>query len=254
MTAPPPASPPSAFDLTGAASLWMVLQWVDVETAAALLPPELTLMPVAGAQGGQHPLLYSLGRQQNVKLAFAPFGGWNYDETLFGVCSVAVRSPAGPVGPFSYMTQLRLNSLVAMLIGRALGYPKDLSRIATSDTSYRIGTAFSNTTLLDAHCEAQGPAFDGTLGGFQMMGRFLADPVISRAITGSLLVSRFEIDPAGHVMRPAGVTISVPTTKIHGLAPGQYHWPPITAATPGGVQSTHQWRLARPRRFAGTTS
>ena len=249
MNAPPPPSPPSRFDLTGAASLWMMLQWVDMATAAALLPPELTLAPVDGGPAGQHPLLYSLGRQSNVKLAFMPFGGWTYDETLFGVCSVALRSTSGLVGPFSYMTQLRLNSVVAMVLGRLLGYPKDLSRITATDTAYRIGTFFSNAPLLDAQCAAETTTFDESFGGFQMMRRFLADPVISRALTGSLLVSRFEIDPAGHVMRPAAIAVSAPTTQIHGLAPGQYRWPPVTATSEGGVLSTHSWRLARPRRF-----
>ena len=175
----------------------MMLQWVDAATAAALLPPELTLIPVDGGPTGGHPLLYSLGQQRNVKLACMPFGGSNYNETLFGVCSVGVRMAGGPAGPFSYMTQLRLDSLVATVIGRLLGYPKVLSRITATDVSYRIATLFANATLLDARCAVRGPAFDGSLGGFATIGRFLADPVISRSITGTLLVSRFEIEPQG---------------------------------------------------------
>ena len=50
-------------------------------------------------------------------------------------------------------------------------------------------------------------------------------------------------------MRPADVSISAPTTGIHGLAPGTYHWPPISDTRDGALHSTHQWRLARPRRF-----
>jgi hypothetical protein len=247
MTASPTAHSP--FDLVGSASLWMMLQWVDADVATSLLPPGLTLIAVDGAPPGQHPLLYSLGVQRDVKVACMPFGGSSYDETLFGVCSVGVPSATGPIGPYSYMTQLRLNDLLAMLIGRALGYPKDLSRIHAGGESYRIGTWLANATLLDARCAIDGRPFDETLGGFQTLRRLLAMPVISRSIFGTLLVSRFVIEPSGHVMRPADVSITVPTSDIHGIAPGTYHWPPVTSSSPGAVHSTHHWRLLKPRRF-----
>jgi hypothetical protein len=136
-----------------------------------------------------------------------------------------------------------------MVLGRLLGYPKDLARVAATETRYTIATLLAKATLLDARCRVTGPQFDSSLGGYQRMRRFLADPVISHSVSGSLLVSQFEIEPDGHVMRPAEMSIVVPTTEIHGFAPGQYVFPPVSGAEEGAVHSTHQWRLAMPRRF-----
>jgi hypothetical protein len=113
---------------------------VPTKWVQPLLPNGVIMPARASAAGYLHGVNLAFGFQSNVHpdgLNFLP--GCNYMEFVLGIPNVYLEQPInGFKGPCAVLTRLELNQLLPVILGRALGLPKFLSRIMTTENSFRV--------------------------------------------------------------------------------------------------------------------
>src|SRR5262249_714858 len=112
------------FGFEGTARLWTVFEYVDSSYVEKLLPKGLRLSRSPEFPRGKHPMMYSFGTQT---VAMRPFTFFKttYRESIMGVCSVELEN-ASSHQRYSMMTATHVSDVLALLLGRLLGFPKTL--------------------------------------------------------------------------------------------------------------------------------
>lgn len=236
----------SFFTLEGSARLWIILEYAPVAYVRTLLPPYLELLTPSGVPTGTHPLLYSFG-EQTVRLAGLPWFSRTYRESIIGVCSVSLKRRGSYSGPFSLMTSACVDSLLPMLIGRLLGYPKALRRIAMNDRTFDITTFWTGRPVMSGRFDTTGPDAQPSTDAAFTVSEILAHPVISRAAWGTLLASRFQNATGEYEFTPIKGTAAIAGEQLEGLPGGVHQWPAAGAANVA-VVSMHEWFSNPPDR------
>jgi hypothetical protein len=256
---PPPPShyPHSLLDFRGRYEVTMAMLNVASDQLAEVLPPDLQLEPVPGIPIGTHPLLVCFGRERGVHQILTWFlPHLNYLESVIAIPSVRLAaSPPGYDGPFNWMTRLDVDHLLALLLGRLVGYPKFLSRMHGDECSYRIAPLFGGKPLVEVSRRpygSVGPASEFPL--FAGMRELLACPLISRNPFNApppspgrpflYTLFQWEIDKAS--LQASEVTIQVHTPDMPGLPPGEYHADGIDQTAFGGVHLHVPWEAVKP--------
>jgi len=237
----------SAFTLEGSADLWIIFEYGDASYARTLLPDYVRLAtPPPGTPPGKHPMMYSFGTH-TVRLHGLPRIPMTYRETIVGVCNVELKEPAPYTGPYSLMTAATVDRLLPTFLGRLLGYPKAFRRATTTDRSFCIATFLGSRDLMCGQFDATGAACKAANAAeLRLAEPILTHPVISRALWGTLLASRFEIDKEAWLYTPVQVAARVAGDKLPGLSEGLHCWPGVDMTTVGAFRSQHQWSLNLP--------
>jgi hypothetical protein len=240
---------PSALTLEGVADLWIIFEYVDAAYARALLPDYLTLgTPPPGTPAGAHLMMHSFGTH-TVRLHSLKWIPLTYRETIIGVCGVELKAPATYQGPYSVMTSASVNSVLPTLLGRLLGYPKSFTRNIVTDRSFCMTTVLRGRDLMCGQFEASAdmsPAHGSPM--LALAEPILQQPVISRAVWGTLLSSRFDLEKATWVFAPVDSAARVTGDELRGLAPGLHAWRRIDATGVGGFRSRHEWSWKWPMK------
>ena len=214
------------------------------QTAAALLPAGLELLPQTVAPAGRHPLVLLLGEHSRVGLQGLPLRA----PLPRARARAAVRRPRdGPPGPFCYLPVLLLDRRLPTLLGRWLyGFAK--RRVAW--TGFEDGCALARledgASLLSARYAATGPRERaGELADFARVRCLFEQPLISRARRGRFRHARFDfaLDQATVQPMTAEVVFHQSIRPGMPLGPG-----PIRAPGPGGPAAFRietAWTLTR---------
>jgi hypothetical protein len=236
------------FGFEGSARLWVIFEYVDRAYAERLLPDHLRLATSPEFPAGKHPMMYSFGTQT---VAMRPFS-WlktSYRESIVGVCSVELNKGKSS-GPYSLMTAMPVTSLTALVLGRLLGFPKTMKRIAATDDAYAIATFLRNNVMVSNTFEPTGPPDTTADPHCPLTEKLLVHPVISRAPWGTLLASRFQIDESARKVTPVAARGRVTAQDLAGLPGGSYRWPrpPVDGIKLGAFLLEHKWRADWPSR------
>ena len=240
----------SVLTLEGLADLWIVFEYVDAAYAQTLLPDYLTLgTPQPGAPAGAHLMMHSFGTH-TVRLHGLRWLPLTYRETIIGVCDVELKTRAAYTGPYSVMTSASVDSVLPTLLGRLLGYPKSFKRNLATDRTFCMTTFLTRRDLMCGQFEtaAMSPASGSPL--LRIAEPILGHPVISKALWGTLLTSRFELEKASWSFAPVGSVTRVSSNELRGLPPGLHSWPGIDGRGVGAFRSRHQWSLRWPGRVS----
>jgi hypothetical protein len=240
---------PSALTLEGSADLWIIFEYVDAAYARTLLPDYLTLgPPPPGTPAGAHLMMHSFGTH-TVRLHSLRWIPLTYRETIIGVCGAELKAPANYRGPYSVMTSASVDSLLPTLLGRLLGYPKSFTRNIVTDRSFRMRTILTGRDLMCGQFEdgaEMSPAQGSPL--LTIAEPILLQPVISRAVWGTLQASRFSLEKETWVFAPVDGAARVTGDELRGLSPGLHAWRRIDATGVGAFRSRHEWSWKWPIR------
>lgn len=207
-----------------------------------MLPSGLRLAPQSVTPGDQHPLLFMLGRQRNVRLDLIPFGA-DYLEFILAVPFVEHDGSGDePSGPFAYMPCLFLDRRLPILGGRLLlAYEKHRAVISATAETYRIASVETGELLLSARFRAtprssndrRRPAIEG----------ILRLPVVSRRARGGWRYSVFEPALERARIEPIEIDLAIERPFVPGLPTGSF-----TLDTESGQAFRLQtsWRLTGP--------
>lgn len=253
-TVPPVAARParSALTLEGVADLWIIFEYVDASYAQALLPDYLTLgTPPPGTPAGSHLMMHSFGTH-TVRLSRVRWIPLTYRETIIGVCNVELKTRASYRGPYSVMTSASVNSVLPTLLGRLLGYPKSFKRNVVTDRSFRMSTFLTGRDLMCGQFEPGEPLSKASGAHVLTLAEpIISHPVISKALWGTLLASRFDLEKESWVFAPVQTAARVTSDEMRGLPPGLHTWARIDTTGVGAFLSRHRWSWNWPVKAGG---
>jgi hypothetical protein len=240
-------------DLIGQCSGYIIVSFLDAAVAQACLLPNVELTPPAGTPAGKHPVLYCFGQQIGVRPRYSFAPGDDYDETTIGLPFVGLRHSDGTLsGPYFQMTALRLDDALAVEIGVAIGFPKELAIIDVTDTTYAIQMNPFASDVMSGTFGITGDQFGPDFPNFQTIEQMLLQqPVISQTAEGLYLVTSFRFDTQHAVMFPADAAFTAADSSIAGLPEGDYTFPGIDVTAFGGCfHSVHNWTMSPPSPIA----
>ncbi len=240
-------------DIIGQCSAYIIVSFLDVAVAQACLLPNVELTPPPGTPAGKHPVLYCFGQQIGVGPRYSVAPGDNYNETTIGLPFVGLRHSDGTLsGPYFQMTALRLNDLLAVEIGIAIGFPKELAIMDVTNTTYSIQMNPFAGDVMYGTFGITGAQFGPDFPNFQTIKQMLLQqPVISQTAEGVYLVTSFRFDTRNATMFPADADFTVADSSIAGLPEGDYTFPGIDVTAFGGCfHSVHNWTLSPPSPIA----
>lgn len=193
---------------------------VSAEVAQALLPAGGRLGPPG--PDGRYLLQYTFGYQQAVRLSWAPrFLGISYLESILAVPGIFIPgSPGQWAGPYASPGKLYVNSVLAWISGRLIGFPKFLSRITTSEMSYRI-RELSGNGVASLACQLNGtivnPFREPAYSDFVDFSRSTG---VLRTPLGNYLGLVLTFDQDTALAQPVIARVEVLDREFLGLPPG----------------------------------
>ena len=241
-----PSVEPS-FDIVGLFFLSMIRSELPAKQAQELLPRGLELDPSARLPNGNHPALISFGYDMCVRPAIVPsFFGDSYLEFIVFIPSVRLSGNGnGYRGPFTVMTHLELNDLLATILGRILGYPKVCRRMRTTMSSYEIRTLFGNKPLMEAEFQPKGDiGHPFASPAFKPFADFFAQPVVSRSMLGPLLYTRFQPLAEEALFQPLDAKITIHEQDVPGLPAGIHYRKGIHEDTIDAFRLYLPWQMS----------
>src|SRR5262249_54865650 len=148
---------------------------------------------------------------------------------------------------YSMMTATHVSDVLALLLGRLLGFPKTLKNIATTENAYSVSTWLTKSAILSNTFQPDSqPYTPATVDGFQSIEALLDTPVISRALFGPRLASHFQIDKNNWRVTPVLAIGDIKAQDVAGLPGGTYQWPSFGADRLGSFLTEHKWKADWP--------
>ena len=228
----PPKPPAGAGDaptpkglLLGSYLTTMMTTHVNTADVARPLPEWLELGPSAHAPEGKHPIILTLGIQQNVRPSFLSFiPGMSYIECIVGVPDLRLKpSVSDDREPCAYLSRIELDRLVPMILGRIIGLPKRLSWIQSESVEISI-RSFFGAAISDSEIRPYGPTGPAaSFAGFEPIREMLRQPVVTRTWTGRLGYCYFFWEWDKCMMRSARGRMDA-LADLPCLPAGQYDW------------------------------
>jgi hypothetical protein len=231
----------SFFALEGQARLWIVLDYLPVDQVRAMLPSFATLGDAPPrTPEGMHPVFYSFG-VQTVRLHGLRWFSRTYRESIVGICFVRLNRGSASRQPYSVMTAAAADSLLAVVLGRLLGYPKVFKRIDATERAFDIRRLWSGEAVMCGSFESNGLRSAPSDPAAAQLSEILSHPVLSRAAWGTLLSSSFQNAAGQFHFTPVAAAARVPGSEMTGLPPGCHQWDGLGAVTAGAALSAHEW-------------
>jgi len=230
----------SRLDFVGDLDAAIGLVAVPADRASAMLPSGLRLAPQSVMPEDQHPLLFMLGRQRNVRLALSS-GGIDYLEFILAVPFVEHERPERhPRGPFGWLPCLFLDRRLPIVAGRLLlAYAKRRAAISSTDETYRIACARTGAPLLSARLAGTGASSNECP---RPIAELLQLPVISRrTYAWRYSVADLALDRAA--IEPIGIDLTIEHAFVPGLPTGSFA---LDAKRGQAIRLRTGWRLTGP--------
>jgi len=245
-----PKYPYSIWDYHGYIRTAIVVEYLDRNKVAALLPDYLELAPVSDCADGKHPVLFSFGLNQHFGPVWLPAKTISYMELLVSIPDTQLKGKSdGYVGPFFYPPRLWLNRLFPTVVGRLLGYRKLLGRIPTTADSCRIHKLFGGeiARLKFTPCGISGPI--AKIPAFGPWMQRANQPIVTKVFFSDPLFTHFQWEWNLAKGQQAEVELEVFSADFPVLGPGTYRWSPLKEGLSGAVlvSSPFQWQIPFPR-------
>lgn len=210
-------------------------------------PHGLTLLPTCGTN---HPVFLLLGRQQGVRQILWPRDvSMNYVESIIAIPRVRLRDCSQDYcGPFNFATRIDANELSPVLLGLIVGYPKHVSRMESSSTSFSVTPVGAVTPILTAQFEPSGEKIRARkLQGVENVFAMMQDPVFSHSRVSPQIFTHmdWQFDEAWAWAQQVNASVIV-NTDLPGLPARAY---PFGAHGPSGGLSMRlsvPWQLSGP--------
>jgi hypothetical protein len=186
-----PAVPLSRLDSRGMFTGAAVFHRVPASALRNLLDPGLKLDDALVSAGGEYPVAYLFGYQQDLRQMWTRKGGVNYLEFAFAIPGVelADSDTTGYRGPFLYLPRLFLNRLYPTVLGLLAFYPKRWARIETMETSFIVKSLIGGRPLLRARFGPAGPpGAPSDFSEFAAWRKLLNRPHINRFSRGRFVL------------------------------------------------------------------
>jgi hypothetical protein len=217
------------------------------DVVRAALPPALQPAAQTLTPAGTHPLMLMFGHHSHVRPWFRPPGaGASYHEWIV-VFPFVVRASDRPSAPaWSYMARLDLDSLWYVLLGWIYGYPKLLSRIRTTRTTYDVASLGGRgvVSMTSERLGTPGPLSD--IPGASSMAPAFDLPFIQQLGPLPWLASRMWFELSSATGQPARARFSVDAGAAPGLQALAADAGPIGVGLPGALHLSCDWMLSRP--------
>jgi uncharacterized protein with NAD-binding domain and iron-sulfur cluster len=248
----------SAVGGVGDIEAFCVLVSLPVDFVTSKLPAGLELYvpkPRPGttpAPPTMHEVVLIFARQRNVRPGLLPFGGASYVEIAQLIPDVAHTDVLSLNDvPFSFMPNILLDSLVAMVVGQNLyGFNKQLARVRTDGDSFDVRSPLGSIGAWFERCGVPGsisqyPRIDA-------IRNRLEQPLVGVGPDGSFIYSILNFGLSAAAFQPVKGTINIappfmpthdPLTLDSGLA--TYPW---------GFRFLSHWSLSLPFGFPGGTT
>jgi len=244
------AAPQLSSDLRGIYLLTMTPSSITAEEARKILPLGMEMDPAKAPPDGKHPVMIAFGFQQHVRAAIAPPSVYfSYLEFVVFLPNVRLSKPRrGFRGPFTMMCKLYLNRLLPTILGRIIGYPKVLSRVETTETSYKIHSLFRGVPILSAEFKLAGdPMKLAASSNLRQFENAFSQPVGSRGMFGTMLCAFFQYQADQAQVQPVEAQVEVFVDGVPGLPKGRHNWRGVTADPAGACRMRFPWTMAVPR-------
>jgi hypothetical protein len=230
-----------------------------------MLPDGLELGAAEVAEAGKHPVVLYFGNMFKAQLSVGPFPApTDYREHVVGVPYTVYKAGRGGCGgyrgPFFYMPQLYLDSLVFTLGGlivwgfnKARANFKQESRISEETThhSYAVSSRRWGDKLVDVtwHAESEAERVECNKA-FEIQRRIMSQPVISRqplAIGPFFSCSDYDKTWSTADVKPIRTRTSIRSLYVPGLSPGDYEGQALGEKNPlGSFELRTHWSLTFP--------
>lgn len=210
-------------------------------------PHGLTLQPTCGTN---HPVFLLLGRQQGVRQILWPNGvSMNYVESIIAIPRVRLRDCLDDYcGPFNFATRIDANELSPVLLGLIVGYPKHLSWMDSSSTSFKVTPVGTATPILTAQFEPYGKKIRARdLLGAENAFAMLRDPVFSRSRVSPQIFTYvdWQLDEAWGRAQHVNASVIV-NSDLPGLPAKTYRFSGHDQAGAVSVRLSVPWQLSGP--------
>lgn len=259
---PPPQFPPvhepgeprypySIWDYHGYIRTAIVVEYLDCNAVAKLLPNYLELAPVPDCAAGKHPVLFSFGFNEHFGPVWLQLKTISYMELLVSIPDTQLKDKSrGYVGPFYYPLRLWLNRLFPTVVGRLLGYPKLLGRIPTTADSCGIHKLFGGAI---ARVKFTPSGISGPISKIPAFGfwtRRANQPIVTKVFFSDPLFTHFQWEWNVAKGQQVEVELEVFSSDFPVLGPGTYHWSPLQEGASGAilVSSPFEWKIPFPLR------
>lgn len=215
---------------------------VPAKPLSKTLPKGVRLAPELMMRDGTYPAAMFIGRHENLS---TEMGGRSivleqqYNEATL---TLTVVGPSDPNQRYSYTSRIVVDSIPAMLMGWALGYPKRMAKIVVTDRTFHADFG-RNFPVLDVRFK-EPERFDPE--AFQKNMKFLLDnmhPTIGRTAAGWICYD-FVWDFAHASVAPVNARIQFFPNFAGKDLSGTYISPQLDKSPFGTLKMRTPWEMA----------
>jgi hypothetical protein len=241
--------PCSKLDMEGIYDACVVTWAMKTEIVSQMLPGGLELGPQDWTAPGLHPVLFTFGRQSNVRPNFVPVPGLFYEELIIAIPYVQWRDDRYAYrGPYVYPPRLYLDHLLPTLLGWIPGYPKRLARIQAEEHTFRVSDLFRDQEVIRSRFSSKGePRPMGDFPLFSATAAMLGQPILGRAFLVGPFVGtflNFELERA--LIQPVECEMWIDRPFPRNLPAGSLRTPGIDEIPMGAFRFIVPWNVGPP--------
>lgn len=191
----------------------------------------LELAPQDMTDGDEHPVILLFGWQDAVRPNRLPFSG-RYLEFIYAVPFVQhadKKLHEGCPGPFIYMPQLYLDSVIPTLLGIfGYGYNKSMANIRADSREYVVSDRRSGSPIVSCSFKPAGnTGSEVDFKHFRITRKPYELPLISKTPLGGWHYSFYDFALGQALIQPISMSIQIHNTQVGGLPPGTHNIPSI---------------------------
>jgi hypothetical protein len=233
----------------------VILTYADRSIVEALLPSELELEQVPDAPPGKHPVMLSFGLNSGFSAVITP---WRlrtitYLEFLSSIPNTRLKNRhEGYCGPFLHPARLWATNLLAVLVGKALAFPKEFARIDGRPDSFTIRPFLKSNIIASMKVTPMGmPAPAASINQAQAWYSRVNQPIMTETGSAESLFCHFQFEWDLAHGQAADMTLTVYDDSFPIFPKGTYQFPALRDGAGGGIMiaSPCQLQLPFPRWF-----
>lgn len=243
-------NPFNVVNLHGTGCFRSVTLALPIEQVARFLPAQLELGAQSVTPPGTHPVILSFNALLRAEMSIPSLlPSLSYNEFTFGVPYTMARR--GKVGPFYYMPQLFLDSVLATLGGILYwGYAKRLARFKNAANRVAID-AEDGSALISLDFNPAGEAKPVTdYPHFAPIQAMLNQPLVSQmpvALGPVSVVADFDKHWPSATLRPLHTAVTVQQAFVQGFGRGRFPATGLSEGIDAMVMGSYElqapWRL-----------
>jgi hypothetical protein len=238
------ADPPPQMNASGTYDTIIGATLLDCDVVADALPDGMSLQPDLHTPIGKHPILLTLGRQSGVTVKDLP-GVMNYNEAIVAIPNVQVEGYEAN-GLAVYPARIEVDDPIALILGWAIGLPKELCYISAAATSYQVSALLSRSEILSESCVIlKGGTHVGDFPNFQYVAGLMRQPVVSKDAAGSFLFAGFHWNFEAAELQQTTVHVKL-DEDLPALPAGEYQFHGFGSRALGSGRLCVHWDICGP--------